>query len=84
MSLKYKTDKLSFIIGDIRDYARVESSILREQPNIIVIMAALKHIDRCEYAIEECIKTNFLGPLNVLNSIEAKNVYLQAKKILNN
>ncbi len=71
MSLKYKTDRLSFIIGDIRDYARVESAILREQPNIIVIMAALKHIDRCEYAIEECVKTNFNGPLNVLNSVEA-------------
>ncbi len=70
MSLKYKTDRLSFIIGDIRDYSRVETSILREQPNIIVIMAALKHIDRCEYAIEECIKTNFNGPLNVLNTIE--------------
>lgn len=71
MSLKYKTDKLSFIIGDIRDYNRVELSILREQPDIIIIMAALKHIDRCEYAIEECIKTNCLGPLNVLNSIES-------------
>lgn len=73
MSLKYKTDKLSFIIGDIRDYNRVETSILREQPDIIIIMAALKHIDRCEYAIEECIKTNFYGPLNVLNAIE-KNI----------
>lgn len=71
MSLKYKTDRLSFIIGDIRDYARVETSILREQPNIIVIMAALKHIDRCEYAIEECIKTNFNGPMNVLNVVES-------------
>ena len=71
MSLKYKTNNLSFIIGDIRDYSRVETSIIREQPNIIVIMAALKHIDRCEYAIEECTKTNFLGPLNILNAIEA-------------
>lgn len=71
MSLRYKSDKLSFIIGDIRDKSRVETAILREQPNIIVIMAALKHIDRCEYAIEECMKTNFMGPMNVLNSIEA-------------
>jgi UDP-N-acetylglucosamine 4,6-dehydratase len=70
MSLKYKTSKLSYIIGDVRDYERVETSILREQPHIIVIMAALKHIDRCEYAIEECTKTNFLGPLNIMNSIE--------------
>jgi len=72
MSLKYPKD-LSFIIGDIRDYSRVETAILREQPDIIVIMAALKHIDRCEYAIEECVKTNFNGPMNVLNAIE-KNI----------
>ena len=71
MSLKYKSDNLTFIIGDIRDYHRVETAILREQPNIIVIMAALKHVDRCEYAIEECVKTNFNGPMNVLNAVEA-------------
>jgi nucleoside-diphosphate-sugar epimerase len=71
MSLKYKSDKLSFIIGDIRDRSRVETTILREQPQIIVIMAALKHIDRCEYAIEECVKTNFEGTMNILNAIES-------------
>jgi UDP-N-acetylglucosamine 4,6-dehydratase len=70
MSLHYKTDKLSFIIGDIRDYYRVETAILREKPDIIVIMAALKHIDRCEYAIEECVKTNYIGPLNIANAVE--------------
>ena len=71
MSLKYKTDKLSYIIGDIRDFARVENSILREQPDIIIIMAALKHIDRCEFAIDECVKTNFTGTMNILNTIES-------------
>ena len=71
MSLKYKSDKLSFIIGDIRDKSRVETAILREQPHIIVIMAALKHIDRCEYAIEECVKTNFEGTMNIVNAIES-------------
>lgn len=70
MSLKYKTDNLSFIIGDIRDYKSVETAILREKPEIIIIMAALKHIDRCEYALEECIKTNLIGTINVLNAIE--------------
>jgi UDP-N-acetylglucosamine 4,6-dehydratase len=73
MSLKYKTDRLKFIIGDIRNYDGVETAILREQPHIIVIMAALKHIDRCEYAIEECIKTNCLGPINVVNAVEKNN-----------
>ena len=70
MGLKYKTDRLRFVIGDIRDYNNVENAILREQPHIIVIMAALKHIDRCEYAINECVQTNFMGPSNVLNVIE--------------
>ena len=73
MSLHYKTSNLKFIIGDIRDYNSVENAILREQPHIIVIMAALKHIDRCEYAIYECLQTNCLGPMNVLNSIEKNN-----------
>lgn len=73
MSLIYKSDNLKFIIGDIRDYNSVENAILRIQPDIIVIMAALKHIDRCEYAIDECLKTNCLGPMNVLNSIEKNN-----------
>jgi UDP-glucose 4-epimerase len=73
MSLRYKTDKLSFIIGDIRNYDSVENAILREQPHIIVIMAALKHIDRCEYAIQECISTNCIGPMNVLNAVEKNN-----------
>jgi UDP-glucose 4-epimerase len=73
MSLKYKTSNIKFIIGDIRDYNSVENAILREQPEIIVIMSALKHIDRCEYAINECVQTNFNGTMNVLNSIEKNN-----------
>jgi nucleoside-diphosphate-sugar epimerase len=73
MGLHYKTPNLKFIIGDIRDYNSVENSILREQPHIIVIMAALKHIDRCEFAIHECLQTNCIGPTNVLNSIEKNN-----------
>ena len=70
MGLKYKSDKISFIIGDIRDYNRVENSIIRENPHIIIIAAALKHIDRCEYAVNECFMTNFMGPNNVLNAVE--------------
>jgi UDP-N-acetylglucosamine 4,6-dehydratase len=73
MSLKYKTPNLQFIIGDIRNYEAVETAILREQPHIIVIMAALKHIDRCEFAIQECISTNCMGPMNVANAVEKNN-----------
>jgi UDP-glucose 4-epimerase len=77
MGLHYKTSRLKFIIGDIRDFSSVENAILREQPHIIIIMAALKHIDRCEYAIHECVQTNCIGPMNVLNSIEKNNDRLE-------
>jgi len=70
MSLKYKTDRLSFIIGDIRDAQRVETSIIRENPHIIIVASALKHIDRCEYAVNECVLTNYTGVLNVTNCVE--------------
>ena len=82
MSLKYKTDNLKFIIGDIRDYQNVANAILREQPHIIIIMAALKHIDRCEYAIDECIKTNSIGPINVVNAVEKNNDRLKNLEVV--
>ena len=73
MGLQYKTQNLQFIIGDIRNYEGVETAILREQPDIIIIMAALKHVDRCEYAVNECLQTNCMGPINILNAVEKNN-----------
>ena len=78
MSLIYKSANLKFIIGDIRDKERLQISLLRENPDIIIIAAALKHIDRCEYATNECILTDLIGPQNVLNITE------QEKSVLTN
>ena len=63
-------DNLHFVIGDVRDRQKVEQTILRVQPHIIIIAAAMKHIDRCEYETNECIGTNLLGTQNVLDSVE--------------
>ena len=30
----------------------------------------MKHIDKCEYENNECINTNLMGTMNVLNEIE--------------
>lgn len=73
MGLKFKSNKLDFIIGDIRDYNRVENAIIRTNPHLIIIAAALKHVDRCEMAVTECVATNYVGVQNVVNAIE-KNV----------
>jgi len=70
MSLKFKNPNLKFIIGDMRNYTSVETAIRRTQPHIIIIMAALKHIDRLEYQIEECLQTNTMGPINIVNAVE--------------
>lgn len=71
MSIDYKYHKnLNFVIGDIRCREKVEQTILRLKPDIIIIAAAMKHIDRCEYESNECLGTNLLGTKNVLNSVE--------------
>jgi UDP-glucose 4-epimerase len=77
MALKFKSNNLQFIIGDIRDKDRVETSIIRQNPHIIIISSALKHIDRIEYNVAEGVMTNYMGTLNVLNSIEKNRDRLQ-------
>ena len=52
MKIKYNYNtSLNFIIGDIRDIYKMEQSILRINPNIIIMAAAMKHIDQCEFEI---------------------------------
>ena len=72
MELKYKKNpNLSFIIGDIRDKEKVRDAVDKFKPDIVIIAAAMKHIDRCEYESHECIMTNVMGIKNVLDVIDA-------------
>ena len=82
MELKYKSSNLSNIIGDIRDANKVQQSIIRVKPDIIIVAAALKHIDRCEYEINECLDTNIKGLQNVLKVIETHRLNLPNLKTL--
>lgn len=61
---------LRFFVANIRDMEKVENVITNFDPTIIIIAAALKHVDICESFPEESIKTNILGPLNVVNAVE--------------
>ena len=61
---------LNFIIGDIRDRQKIKQSIIRVNPHIIIMAAAMKHIDKCEYETNECIQTNIIGNQIVLDEIE--------------
>ena len=61
---------LNFIIGNIADKEKIKQTIVRYNFDIIILAAALKHVDKCEYEINECLNTNLIGTKNVLDEIE--------------
>ena len=54
-----------FFIGDIRDKERLELAM--EDVDIVIVAAALKNIEKCEYNPFEAIKTNIVGCQNVID-----------------
>jgi UDP-N-acetylglucosamine 4,6-dehydratase/5-epimerase len=77
MELKYKSKNLSNIIGDVRNFEKVQQSIIRTNPHIIIVAAALKHVDRCEFESNECLDTNILGLQNILKTVEINKLNLE-------
>uniref|UniRef100_A0A6C0AQ73 Polysaccharide biosynthesis protein CapD-like domain-containing protein n=1 Tax=viral metagenome TaxID=1070528 RepID=A0A6C0AQ73_9ZZZZ len=61
---------LEFIIGDVINNKKVEETLLRVKPNILIIASAMKHIDQCEYNTDQSLNTNLLGVKNILDNIE--------------
>ena len=53
------------VIGDIRDYNKLSTTLSIHQPDYIIHAAALKRIDDMEFHPDECIKTNINGSDNV-------------------
>ena len=62
----YKSDKLNFYIGDVRD----KDSLISASRGIDYIFhaAALKQVPSCEFFPLEAVKTNILGTENVLEA----------------
>lgn len=58
--------KLRFLIGDVRDYDRVERAM--QGIDIVFNLAAMKHVPSCEYNPSEAIKTNVMGMENVIKA----------------
>ena len=67
---------LDFIIGDIRNKDKVCQTMIRINPDIIIIAAAMKHIDKCEFETNESIETNLIGTKNILDGIETHKLLL--------
>lgn len=77
MKLDFNHNKnLNFIIGDVINEKRVEETLLRVKPNIVIIASAMKHIDQCEYNTDQSLNTNLLGVKNILDLIEKNKTLL--------
>jgi UDP-glucose 4-epimerase len=63
---KYKSEKLKFYIGDVRDYLSVLNAV--RGVDFIYHAAALKQVPSCEFHPLEAVKTNVLGTENVLEA----------------
>jgi UDP-N-acetylglucosamine 4,6-dehydratase len=71
MKLDYNNNpNLRFVIGDIANQHKVQETISRVNPNIIIIASAMKHIDQCEYNTDQSLNTNLLGVKNILDTVE--------------
>ena len=66
MASEYKSEKLRFFIGDVRDSKRLEFAM--EGIDYVIHAAALKQVDAAEYNPMECIKTNIFGAENVVSA----------------
>jgi FlaA1/EpsC-like NDP-sugar epimerase len=58
-------DDVTCVIGDVRDYDKLDVTFKRIQPDYVIHTAALKRIDDMEFHPDECIKTNIQGSENV-------------------
>ena len=66
MRKRYNSQKLKFMIGDVRDYTSVLNAI--RGVDYVFHAAALKQVPSCEFYPLEAVKTNVLGTENVLEA----------------
>ena len=66
MRRTYKSDKLKFVIGDVRDPSAVRNAV--RNSDFIFHAAALKQVPSCEFHPDEATKTNVIGTENILEA----------------
>ncbi len=64
MRKEYRSDKIKFFIGDVRDIRSIESAM--HNVDYIFHAAALKQVPSCEFFPMESVKTNIYGTDNLL------------------
>lgn len=72
MRRAFRSSKLRFYVGDVRDLSSVESAM--HSVNYVFHAAALKQVPSCEFHPMEAVKTNVIGTENVLDAAIAAEV----------
>jgi UDP-N-acetylglucosamine 4,6-dehydratase/5-epimerase len=65
-------DKVSFLIGDVRDKERLYRAMARV--DLVINAAAMKQVPACEYNPIEAVKTNITGAHNIIECALDNNV----------
>ena len=72
MESEIASDRVRYLIGDVRDLPRLEKAL--QGVDIVFHAAALKHVPVVEYNPFEAIKTNILGTQNIIDACLKENV----------
>jgi FlaA1/EpsC-like NDP-sugar epimerase len=67
-----KNPMFTFMMGDIRDRARLDLAI--KNIDIVFHTAAMKHVDICEQNPFDAVKTNVIGTSNILEASLIENI----------
>lgn len=70
--MRQRFPKARYLIGDVRDYERLEAAIAGH--DVVIHAAAMKRIPECEQAPGECFATNVQGSANVARACVAQGV----------
>lgn len=72
MRIEYRSDKLNFIIGNVRDFDTINNAM--SGVDYVFHAAALKQVPSCEFYPMQAIRTNLYGAENVLEAAAHNNV----------
>ena len=69
---RLNSKKINFVLGDVRDKERLTSCM--EGHDYVFHAAATKIVPTSEFNPEECIKTNIIGAMNVIDASKNTNI----------
>lgn len=72
LRLKYRSEKLNFYIGDVRDFDSINAAM--KGVDYVFQAAALKQVPSCEFFPMQAVRTNIIGSENVLEAAARNNV----------